>query len=78
MSCLQQILVLEEYPDVMTKEIYESQEYEEIPSDSIEALDNIERVYADLFDIEMITERGKTPEMDTLDYIYWELKERSW
>ena len=64
---------IDEYP-ITIDDLY-SMEYEYSEFDRIEAFDDgVEYVYADLFDIDMIMERGKTPEMDTLDYIYWELK----
>lgn len=76
-------IIINEYPeDEITVEDLYNKEFEESEFDSIEILDStvggIEYAYADLFDIDMMIERGKTPDMDTLDYIYWELEKGTW
>jgi len=52
-------------------EIY-SKEYEEsVLVETDVSADYLESLHSDLFDEDLMAMRGQTPEMDILDYIYW-------
>ena len=70
-------IIIDEYPDTITAEEFYTKEYEESHFDNIEenideTINGIEYAYANLFDTDMLIERGKTIEMDIEDYVYWE------